>query len=81
LADLNPSSLAISARVGGEPVFAMADWISSRICCWRAVSLGISIIGLLLHNVDWEDVQLFAHPVTVFLTSFLRLASDACKKN
>jgi hypothetical protein len=80
LADLNPSSLAISARVGGDPVFAMADWINSRICCWRGVSLGISIMGRLLHNVGWEDALLFAHPVTVFLTSFLRLASDECKK-
>ncbi len=39
LADLKPSSVAISARVGGAPVRAMALWMSSRICCWRAVSL------------------------------------------
>ena len=39
LADLKPSSAAISARVGGAPVRAMALWIKSRICCWRAVSL------------------------------------------
>ena len=44
LADLKPSSVAISARVGGAPVRAMAPWIRSRICCWRAVSLGLSSI-------------------------------------
>src|SRR3989344_780795 len=42
LADLNPSSAAISARVGGAPVRAMAVWMRSRICCWRAVSFGLS---------------------------------------
>src|SRR5674476_389011 len=42
LADLKPSSVAISARVGGAPVRAMALWVRSRICCCRAVSLGLS---------------------------------------
>ena len=37
-----PSCAAISARVGGAPVRAMACCTSSRICCWRAVSLGWS---------------------------------------
>ncbi len=44
LADLKPSLLAISARVGGAPVREMAVWIRSRISCWRAVSLGWSRI-------------------------------------
>jgi hypothetical protein len=30
---------------GGAPVRAMALWIRSRICCWRAVSLGVSIMA------------------------------------
>ena len=45
VADLKPSSAAISARVGGAPVCAMALWIRSRICCWRGVSFGVSIIA------------------------------------
>ena len=32
LADLKPSSVAISARVGGAPVRATDCWMSSRIC-------------------------------------------------
>ena len=42
LADLKPSSLAISARVGGAPVRSIALCTRSRICCWRAVSFGDS---------------------------------------
>src|SRR5471032_291753 len=42
LADLNPSSFAISARVGGAPVRSIALCTRSRICCWRAVSFGDS---------------------------------------
>ena len=41
LADLKPSFAAISARVGGAPVSAMAVLIKSRICCWREVSLNV----------------------------------------
>ena len=44
LADLKPNSVAISARVGGAPVCAIAVSMSVRICCWRAVSLGASSI-------------------------------------
>ena len=40
LAERKPSSAAISARVGGAPVRSMALCTRSRICCWRAVSLG-----------------------------------------
>ncbi|MNW13916.1 hypothetical protein D3C71_2119960 [compost metagenome] len=40
LAERKPSVPAISARVGGAPVRSMADWIKSRICCCRGVSLG-----------------------------------------
>jgi hypothetical protein len=43
LADLKPSSLAISARVGGAPVWRMAASINERICCCLAVSLLCSI--------------------------------------
>jgi hypothetical protein len=37
LADLNPSSCAISARVGGMPVSAMARWMRRRISVCRGV--------------------------------------------
>ncbi|MNT64007.1 hypothetical protein D3C72_2018700 [compost metagenome] len=55
LADLKPSSLAISARVGGAPVRAMAPWIRSRICCWRAVSFTANCIVVSLRH--WLDIQ------------------------
>ena len=42
LAERKPSSVAISARVGGAPVRSMALCTRSRICCWRSVSLGVS---------------------------------------
>jgi hypothetical protein len=70
LADLKPSTLAISARVGGAPVLAMVFWISSKISCWRAVSLGLSVKA-----VSWWGLGLLFHPVTVFLNSFLGCAS------
>src|SRR6195952_2065214 len=41
-ADWKPSSVAISARVGGAPVRSIALCTRSRICCWRAVSFGVS---------------------------------------
>jgi hypothetical protein len=44
LADLKPRMLEISARVGGAPVLAMVFWMSSRISCCRAVSLGLSVM-------------------------------------
>ena len=40
LGERKPSSAAISARVGGEPVRSIVVWTRSRICCWRAVSFG-----------------------------------------
>src|SRR4051812_25021700 len=77
LAERKPSSSAISARVGGAPVRAMALWIRSRICCWRAVSLGLSILA-----APWEVAQaldrgrvLSRYPVAVFLNSSERIAS------
>ena len=42
LADLKPKTCAISALVGGAPVSAMVFWMSSKICCCRAVSFGWS---------------------------------------
>ncbi len=44
LGERKPSSAAISARVGGAPVRSIALCTSSRICCWRSVSLGRSSI-------------------------------------
>ena len=41
LADLKPSAVDISARVGGAPVSAMMVLIRSRICRWRSVSLRV----------------------------------------
>ena len=67
--DLKPNSLAISARVGGAPVRAMALWMRSRICCCLGVSLGCSMVrgSCALRCESW---LLFFYPVTVFLTSF-----------
>ena len=63
LADLKPSSAAISARVGGAPVRAMARCTSCRICCCRGVSRGVSLMVGLAR-------KLYCYPVTVFLISF-----------
>ena len=46
-----PSSAAISARVGGAPVRSMALCTRSSICCWRAVSLGLSFHGGSCHGM------------------------------
>jgi hypothetical protein len=74
LADLNPSALAISARVGGEPLRSIVLWINDKICCCLSVSLGASFMMGLLHNdgnqMDQQVLGLFEYPVTVFLTSF-----------
>ncbi|MNT18419.1 hypothetical protein D3C72_1536220 [compost metagenome] len=78
LADLNPSSAAISARVGGAPVRAMAVWMRSRICCWRAVSLGLSSM-VVSGGGGYSGEQLFFNPVTVFFTSFSECASEWAK--
>src|SRR3989475_595278 len=81
LADLKPSVLAISARVGGAPVREMAAWIRSRICCWRAVSLGWSSMACVrsLRADGRLGGHLMIYTVSVFLTSFPRGASGAVK--
>ena len=66
LAELKPSSLAISARVGGAPVRSIALCTRSRICCWRSVSF-----GHLVHAAPpaWSEPQadwLNLHPVLYF---------------
>ena len=48
LADLKPSSAAISARVGGAPVFSIAAFTRFKISCWRSVSLMVSILKSLV---------------------------------
>jgi hypothetical protein len=48
----------------------MVFWMSSKISCWRAVSLGLSVMA-----VSWWGLGLLFHPVAVFLNSFLGCAS------
>ena len=52
LADLNPSFLAISALVGGKPLFFMLSLIKSKISCCLAVSYFIfSPIRIYCNNI------------------------------
>ena len=50
---LKPNSLAISARVGGNPESSIADLIRSKTCCWRAVSLIIMSYLFLYTYCDY----------------------------
>ena len=66
LAERKPSSLAISARVGGAPVRSIALCTRSRICCWRSVSLGIPAWRTSgWRSRDWLNIHpvLYFHPV------------------
>ena len=64
LADLKPSFVAISARVGGAPVVKIAFFISSRICCCRTVSFVSAFDGfvreMFIFKTSWfyEQIRL-----------------------
>ena len=66
LADLKPSSRAISARVGGMPVSEINRWTRRRICVWRGVRSDMS-------------AYLFIYTVTVIISrSMLRGKRSCC---
>ncbi|CSC57829.1 Uncharacterised protein [Vibrio cholerae] len=55
LAERKPSSLAISARVGGIPVSSILLLIRSNTSCWRGVNGFMS--HLSFYTVDCEYIQ------------------------
>src|ERR1700722_7307603 len=57
LAERNPSSRAISARVGGMPVSEMQVWIRRRISVWRGVRSDMSVPVYLYRYCDYIQID------------------------
>src|ERR1700683_65115 len=57
LAERNPSSRAISARVGGMPLVAMDLWTSRRICVCRGVRSDMAIPGRVYSYCDYIQIM------------------------